>query len=67
VVESLGIDPSVAEALGIGDAAKGMMNGYVAFSVRLPTGGLNSYIGIAEGNPEGISPFPSGYIPKKSA
>jgi len=33
-VESLGIDASTAEALGIGYAVKGMMKGYVA--VRVP-------------------------------
>jgi len=49
VVESLGIDPSVAEALGIGYAAKGMMKGYVAIPVRLPTGELTGYIGITAG------------------
>jgi hypothetical protein len=50
VVESLGIDASTAaEALGIGYAPKGMMKGYVAVPVRLPTGELTGYIGIVEG------------------
>ena len=31
VVESLGIDPGVADALGIGNAAKGRIKGYVQF------------------------------------
>ena len=47
-VEVLGIDASTAEALGIGYAAKGMMKGYVAIPVRLPTGELTGYIGITE-------------------
>jgi hypothetical protein len=46
VVESLGIDAGTAEALGIGYAGKGMMKGYVAVPVRLPTGELTGYIGI---------------------
>jgi hypothetical protein len=49
VVESLGIDASTAEALGIGYAPKGLMKGYVAVPVRLPTGELTGYIGITEG------------------
>ncbi len=48
-VESLGIDAGTAESLGIGYAAKGMMKGYVAIPVRLPTGELTGYIGITEG------------------
>ena len=39
-VEPLGIPPDSAEALGIGYAPKGMMKGYVAIPIRLPTGGL---------------------------
>jgi len=49
VVESLGIDPSTAEGLGIGYAGKGIMKGYVAIPVRLPTGELTGYIGIKAG------------------
>jgi DNA primase len=48
-VESLGIDAATAEALGIGYAGKGLMKGYVAVPVRLPTGELTGYIGIIEG------------------
>jgi len=48
-VESLGIEAKTAEALGIGYAAKGMMKGYVAVPIRLPTGELTGYIGITEG------------------
>lgn len=49
VVESLGIDATTAEALGIGYAGKGIMKGYVAVPIRLPTGELTGYIGITEG------------------
>jgi hypothetical protein len=42
VVESLGIEANTAEALGIGYAPKGMMKGYVAIPVRLPTGELTA-------------------------
>jgi DNA primase len=49
VVESLGIEASTAQALGIGYASKGLMKGYVAVPVRLPTGELTGYIGITEG------------------
>jgi hypothetical protein len=37
-----------SEALGIGYAPKGMMKGYVAIPIRLPTGELTGYIGITE-------------------
>ena len=37
-----------AEALGIGYAPKGMMKGYVAIPIRLPTGELTGYIGVTE-------------------
>jgi hypothetical protein len=43
-VEALGL----AEALGIGYAPKGMMKGYVAIPIRLPTGELTGYIGVTE-------------------
>jgi hypothetical protein len=68
VVESLGIDPSVAEALGIGYAPKGMMKGYVAIPVRLPTGELTGYIGITEGKvPKEFHLSRVVTFPKKSA
>jgi uncharacterized Zn-finger protein len=38
-----------AATLGIGYAPKGMMKGYVAIPIRLPTGELTGYIGITEG------------------
>jgi DNA primase len=47
-VEALGLSPETAEALGIGYAPKGMMKGYVAIPIRLPTGELTGYIGITE-------------------
>jgi len=34
--------------LGIGYAPKGMMKGYVAIPIRLPTGELTGYIGVTE-------------------
>jgi hypothetical protein len=37
---TFGNSPDSAEALGIGYAPKGMMKGYVAIPIRLPTGGL---------------------------
>jgi len=40
--------PGIAEALGIGYAPKGMMKGYVAIPIRLPTGELTGYIEITE-------------------
>jgi len=47
-VEALGLDPDTAETLGIGYAGRGMMKGYVAVPVRLPSGELTGYIGITE-------------------
>jgi hypothetical protein len=68
VVESLRIDTSTAEALGIGYAPKGMMKGYVAVPVRLPTGELTGYIGIAEGKvPKEFHLSRVVTFPKKSA
>jgi hypothetical protein len=32
----------------LGYAPKGMMKGYVAIPIRLPTGGLTGYIGVTE-------------------
>src|ERR1019366_8709017 len=42
------LSQETAEALGIGYAPKGMMKGYVAIPIRLPTGELTGYIGITE-------------------
>jgi hypothetical protein len=68
VVESLGIDAGTAEALGIGYAGKGMMKGYVAVPVRLPTGELTGYIGITEGRvPKEFHLSRVVTFPKKSA
>lgn len=47
-VEALGISPETAEALGIGYAGRGMMKGYVAIPIRLPSGELTGYIGVTE-------------------
>jgi DNA primase len=47
-VEALGLSQETAEALGIGYAPKGMMKGYVAIPIRLPTGELTGYIGVTE-------------------
>jgi hypothetical protein len=47
-VEALGLSQETAEALGIGYAPKGMMKGYVAIPMRLPTGELTGYIAITE-------------------
>jgi hypothetical protein len=47
-VEALGLSQETAEPLGIGYAPKGMMKGYVANPIRLPTGELTGYIGITE-------------------
>jgi hypothetical protein len=44
----LGCPKDTAEALGIGYAPKGMMKGYVAIPIRLPTGELIGYIGVTE-------------------
>jgi hypothetical protein len=45
-VEALGLPQETAEALGIGYAPKGMMKGYFAIPIRLPTGELTGYIGV---------------------
>jgi DNA primase len=47
-VEALGLSQETAEAHGIGYAPKGMMKGYVAIPIRLPTGELTGYIGVKE-------------------
>jgi hypothetical protein len=46
-VEAFG-SQETAETLGIGCAPKGVMKGYVAIPIRLPTGELTGYIGITE-------------------
>jgi hypothetical protein len=67
-VESLGIASDTAEALGIGYAPKGMMKGYVAVPIRLPTGELTGYIGITEGKvPKEFHLSKVVTFPKKSA
>jgi len=48
-VEAVGLSQETAEALGIGYAPMGMMKGYVAIPIGLPTGELTGYIGITEG------------------
>jgi hypothetical protein len=47
-VEALGLDPETAETLGIGYAGPGLMKGFVAVPVRLPSGELTGYIGVTE-------------------
>src|SRR6266853_4208118 len=46
-VEALGITPTVADQVGIGYADRGTMRGCVLFPIRLPTGELIGYCGIA--------------------
>jgi DNA primase len=67
-VEALGLSQETAEALGIGYAPKGMMKGYVAIPIRLPTGELTGYIGITEGKvPKEFHLSNVVTFPKKSA
>jgi hypothetical protein len=67
-VEALGIEAGTAEAVGIGYAAKGLMKGYVAVPVRLPTGELTGYIGITDGKvPKEFHLSKVVTFPKKSA
>jgi hypothetical protein len=40
--------PETAETLGIGYAGRGLVKGYIAVPVRLPSGELTGYIGITE-------------------
>jgi hypothetical protein len=47
-VEALGLSQETAESLGTGYAPKGMMKGYVAIPIGLPTGELTGYIGVTE-------------------
>lgn len=48
LIDELGFDPEDCEKIGIGYAGKGMMRGRVAIPIRLPTGQLIGYIGVAE-------------------
>lgn len=67
-VEALGLSQETAEALGIGYAPKGMMKGYIAIPIRLPTGELTGYIGITEGKvPKEFHLSNVVTFPKKSA
>jgi hypothetical protein len=67
-VEALGSSQETAEALGIGYAPKGMMKGYVAIPIRLPTGELTGYIGITEAKlPKEFHLSKVVTFPKKSA
>ena len=67
---TLGIAPQDAKALGIGWASKGILRGFVAVPVRLPTGELAGYVGITEaklpprwhGITTHVVPGPSGVI-----
>jgi hypothetical protein len=64
-VEALGLTQEAAEALGIGYASKGMMKGYVAIPIRLPTGELTGYIGIPEAKLPKEFHFQRGHISKE--
>ena len=67
-VEALGLSQETAEALGIEYAPKGMMKGYVAIPIRLPTGELTGYIGIIEAKlPEEFHLSNVVTFPKKTA
>ena len=46
-IEALGLTVAVCDALGIGFAPKGMMRGRVVFPLRLPSGTLIGYQGLA--------------------
>lgn len=48
-VKALKLPPEVATALGAGYCSKGLMKGYVAIALRLPSGKLIGYIGVKEG------------------
>jgi hypothetical protein len=41
-IEALGLDSDTAETLGIGYAGRGLMKGFVAVPVRLPSGELTA-------------------------
>ena len=56
-VEALGISPTTADLVGIGFANKGTMSGRVLLPIRMPTGELIGYCGIAMGKtPEYLFP-----------
>jgi hypothetical protein len=48
LMEELGFAPEDSEKIGIGFCNKSMMRGQVAIPIRLPTGQLIGYIGVAE-------------------
>jgi len=48
-VKALKLPQEVAEALGAGQCAKGLMRGFVAIPLRLPSGKLVGYIGVKDG------------------
>ncbi len=48
-VKALKMPQEVAEALGAGQCAKGLMRGFVAIPLRLPSGKLIGYIGVKDG------------------
>lgn len=47
-VKALKLPQEVAEALGAGQCSKGLMRGFVAIPLRLPSGKLIGYIGVKE-------------------
>jgi DNA primase len=48
LMKELGFAPEDSEKIGIGFCNKGMMRGLVAIPIRLPSGQLIGYIGVAE-------------------
>jgi len=68
VYENWTIDRSRIHKGECGYAPKGMMKGYVAIPIRLPTGELTGYIGITEGKvPKEFHLSNVVTFPKKSA
>jgi hypothetical protein len=63
-VEALGLSQATAEALGIGNAPKGLLKGCVAIPVRLPSGEFRLHRNNQGEAPEGVSPLLRGYISK---
>lgn len=47
-VEALGLDPDVAQALGIGYAPRGVLRGTVAVPLRKADGAIAGYVGLTE-------------------
>jgi len=47
-VQALGFEVEDAERLGIGWSNKGIMRGYIAIPIRLPSGHIAGYLGIHE-------------------